>query len=130
MEKIETSRMVKFWLISGALLGVLSVALGAFGAHALKNILDEYGHTIYDKAVRYQMFHAAAILIVGILQQIFKKNNFAPAGWAFLFGTIIFSGSLYILSVTGMKWLGAITPIGGTAFVFGWCWLGYVSSKI
>jgi uncharacterized membrane protein YgdD (TMEM256/DUF423 family) len=112
--------MVKIWLISAALFGFLSVALGAFGAHSLKNLLDEYGKSIWEKAVLYQMFHAVALLSVGILQHLDRSTSFSPAGWGFWIGVVLFSGSLYLLAVTGIKWLGAITPVGGVAFLFGW----------
>lgn len=112
--------MVKFWLISSGIFGFLSVALGAFGAHSLKNILDEYGKSIYEKAVLYQMFHTAALLAVGGMQHLHKQISFSFAGLGFFVGIVLFSGSLYLLAITGMKWLGAITPIGGIAFLFGW----------
>ena len=115
--------MVKFWLISAGIFGFLSVALGAFGAHTLKNVLDDYGKSIYEKAVLYQMFHTIALFTVGILQHFGKDASFSIAGWGFLIGILLFSGSLYLLAATGIKWLGAITPFGGVAFLFGWFWL-------
>ena len=115
--------MVKFWLISASAFGFLSVALGAFGAHTLKNVLDHYGKSIYEKAVLYQMFHTIALFVVGILQHLVKDTSFSIAGWGFLIGILLFSGSLYLLATTGIKWLGAITPFGGVAFLFGWFWL-------
>jgi uncharacterized membrane protein YgdD (TMEM256/DUF423 family) len=115
--------MIKFWLISSAIFGFLSVALGAFGAHSLKNILDEYEKSVYEKAVLYQMFHTIALLAAGLMQSFSKEAYFSIAGWGFFIGIILFSGSLYLLSTTGIKWLGAITPIGGVAFLFGWFWL-------
>jgi len=115
--------MVKFWIISAAIFGFLSVALGAFGAHSLKYILDDYGKSIYEKAVLYQMFHTMALLAVGVLQHFSRQASFSVAGWGFFVGIILFSGSLYLLATTGIKWLGAITPIGGVAFLFGWFWL-------
>ena len=115
--------MVKFWLVSSAIFGFISVALGAFGAHSLKNVLDEYAKSVYEKAVLYQMFHTLALLTVGVLQSFSKETYFSIAGWGFFTGIILFSGSLYLLSTTGIKWLGAITPIGGIAFLFGWLWL-------
>ncbi len=115
--------MVKFWLISSAIFGFLGVALGAFGAHSLKNVLDEYEISVYEKAVLYQMFHTLPLLAVGLLQSFSKETYFSIAGWGFFIGIILFSGSLYLLSTTGMKWLGAITPIGGVAFLFDWFWL-------
>ncbi len=115
--------MTKFWLISAGIFGFLSVAFGAFGAHSLKNILDDYGRSIYEKAVLYQMFHTMALLAVGLMQHFNKEISFSMAGWGFFVGIVLFSGSLYLLAVTGMKWLGAVTPVGGVAFLFGWFWL-------
>jgi uncharacterized membrane protein YgdD (TMEM256/DUF423 family) len=115
--------MVKFWLILAAISGFLSVTLGAIGAHALKNALDEYGKSLYEKAVHYQMFHTIALFVVGILQHLYKNSSFSLAGWGFWVGILLFSGSLYLLAITGLKWVGIITPIGGLAFLFGWLWL-------
>lgn len=115
--------MIRFWLMIGAISGFSCVALGALGAHSLKNILDEYGRSIYEKAVLYQMFHTIALFLVGILQHFIKDASFSVAGFAFLVGILLFSGSLYLLATTGTKWLGAITPFGGVAFLFGWLWL-------
>lgn len=117
-------REYQMWLLVGALSGFLVVALGAFGAHALKGTLASYGRDIYEKAVLYQMFHTVALLAVGILQR--QNAAFAPAGWLFLIGMILFCGSLYVLAITGVKWLGAITPFGGLAFLAGWLWLAYL----
>jgi uncharacterized membrane protein YgdD (TMEM256/DUF423 family) len=122
--------MVKVWLLLAAFFGFLSVALGAFGAHSLKNVLDEYGKSIYEKAVLYQMFHALALLAVGVLQHLFRDISFSPAGFGFLIGILLFSGSLSLLAVTGLKGLGTITPIGGLAFLFGWAWLFWALSKV
>lgn len=112
--------MVKLWLVSATIFGFLSVVLGAFGAHSLKNFLDEYGKAIYEKAVIYQMFHTIALLAVGLLQHTLKDTSFSLAGWGFFIGILLFSGSLYLLAITGIKWLGVITPIGGVAFLLGW----------
>jgi len=122
--------MAKIWLLSAALFGFLSVAIGAFGAHSLKNVLDEYGKSVFEKAVLYQMFHSMALLAVGVLQHLFNGISFSPAGFGFLIGILLFSGSLYALAMTGTKWLGAITPIGGLAFLFGWAWFLLALSKI
>jgi len=115
--------MVRFWFLSAGIFGFLSVALGAFGAHSLKNILDDYGKSIYEKAVLYQMFHAVALFAVGVMQHVDKETSFSMAGWGFFVGIILFSGSLYLLAGTGIKWFGAITPVGGLAFLWGWFWL-------
>ena len=122
--------MVKVWFLFAALFGFLSVAFGAFGAHSLKNVLDEYEKSIYEKAVLYQMFHSMALFAVGILQHLFKGISFSPAGSGFLIGILLFSGSLYVLAISGVKWVGAITPIGGLAFLFGWAWLLFAIFKI
>ena len=122
--------MNKFFLISGALFAFLSVALGAFGAHSLKNILNEYSLNIWNKAVLYQMFHAAALLLVGLLQNMYKEINLDVAGYSFIAGIILFSGSLYILALSQIKIFGAITPIGGLAFLFGWGFFMYTIWKV
>jgi uncharacterized membrane protein YgdD (TMEM256/DUF423 family) len=102
-----------------ALAGLLGVVLGAFGAHGLKNLLSENGTTtIWEKAVFYHFIHAVMLFILA------ERRPFpAVAWWSFLAGIVIFSGSLYLLSITNVLWLGAITPIGGLAFLTGWAWL-------
>ncbi len=117
--------MQNTFITAAAISGFLTVALGAFGAHALKSVLDSYGHDIYNKAVLYQMFHTLALLGVALLQNHFKSMNLNPAGYAFLLGIVLFSGSLYLLAISGVKILGAVTPLGGLAFLFGWAWLAF-----
>ena len=112
--------MVKSLFLSGIFFCCLSVIMGAFGAHVLKDKLSEYSMSIYDKAVFYQVFHAIGIFIITILGQLFNTQDFNISGWLFVIGILLFSGSLFILSVTGIKWLGAITPIGGVMFIVGW----------
>lgn len=113
--------MHKLFLMAGAIFGGLSVALGAFGAHALKDLLTKNQRLdVYETAVRYQFFHALGLILLGILIQQMPHKFLNSAGYAFIIGTIIFSGSLYILSITNIRWLGAITPIGGLAFIIGW----------
>ncbi len=107
-------------LVIGAISGCLVVILGAFGAHGLKDVLDEYGKSIYEKAVLYQMFHTIAILVLGIIEKIQPNIDLDLAGWAFLLGIILFSGSLYILAITGNKFFGMITPVGGIFYILGW----------
>jgi uncharacterized membrane protein YgdD (TMEM256/DUF423 family) len=110
------------WVRAGAVLGFLGVGLGAFGAHGLKETLARLETAAtYQTAVQYHLVHALAILAVGVVGLSAQpRPAMAVAGWAFLVGVVVFSGSLYVLSVTGMKWLGAITPIGGVAFLAGW----------
>lgn len=110
-------------IITGAMHGFLAVALGAFGAHALKEVLDEYSAGIWDTAVQYQMFHAAGLILIGILMSkgLFgEMKQLKIAKNCLNAGIIFFSGSLFVLAVTGIKWLGAITPIGGVLFLTGW----------
>lgn len=115
--------MMKPFIFTGALHGLLAVALGAFGAHALKDILSEYSTGIWHTAVQYQMFHATGILVIGILMSQKLIGNTTLLKWAGILmngGIIFFSGSLYVLAVTGIKILGAITPIGGVLFLTAW----------
>ena len=104
-----------------AISGFLAVAFGAFGAHALKQRLSSEMLAIYHTAVEYQFIHTLALLVVGLLIQIWGKSTpLTVSAIAFSFGIVVFSGSLYLLSLTGIRWLGAITPIGGIAFLIGW----------
>lgn len=108
------------WILVGTVSGFITVVLGAFGAHGLKEILtSNQTMGIYNKAVLYQMFHTIAILIVGLLE-INLGKSFNLTGIMFTSGILFFSGSLYILAITNMKWMGAITPIGGLCFLAGW----------
>lgn len=116
--------MEKFFLLTGSLLGGLSVALGAFGAHALKKILEAHQQThTFELASRYQFYHALAILITGVLLLHQPQKMLVYSGYSFLIGTLIFSGSLYVLALTNIRWLGAITPIGGVGLILGWLFL-------
>ena len=112
--------MTKTLFLSGIFFCVLSVIMGAFGAHALKDRLSEYSMSIYDKAVLYQFFHAFAVLFVAVLNKVFDTQDFSISGILLIIGILLFSGSLFILAITDIKWLGAITPIGGTLFIIGW----------
>tara|TARA_B100000579_G_C22509613_1_gene700870 strand:- start:75 stop:449 length:375 start_codon:yes stop_codon:yes gene_type:complete len=112
--------MIKALLLFGISFCLLSVIMGAFGAHALKGKLSEYSMSIYDKAVLYQFFHAFAILFIAILGKLLNTQEFNLCGILFISGIILFSGSLFILAITDIKWLGAITPIGGMFFIISW----------
>jgi uncharacterized membrane protein YgdD (TMEM256/DUF423 family) len=108
-------------LLTATLLGVLSVSIGAFGAHGLKNILMETGRTdTFELAVRYQFYHTFAIFFTGLLMFHLKDRLLDFASLFFVLGIIFFSGSLYVLSLTGKTWLGAVTPLGGLLFIIGW----------
>jgi uncharacterized membrane protein YgdD (TMEM256/DUF423 family) len=123
------------WTALGALSGLVSVAAGAFGAHALKQRLPADLLAIFETASRYQMYHALALVLVGVLASRggLPERVSAPlqlAGGLFVVGTVLFSGSLYVLSLSGQRWLGAITPLGGLAFLAGWlalAWSGWLS---
>jgi uncharacterized membrane protein YgdD (TMEM256/DUF423 family) len=113
-------------LLLAAFLGALSVSIGAFGAHGLKNILTETGRTeTFELAVRYQFYHTFAIFFVGLLMFQLKNRLLNFAALFFVLGIIFFSGSLYILSLTGKTWLGAVTPLGGLLFIIGWILVFY-----
>ena len=111
---------------TAALLGALSIILGAFGAHALKEIFTADTLQVYETAVRYQMYHAFALLAVGILYKEFTNKKIRLAGDLFIAGIILFSGSLYALCfieyqhLSSLLWIGAITPLGGLSFIIGW----------
>jgi uncharacterized membrane protein YgdD (TMEM256/DUF423 family) len=104
----------------GALSAFISVAAGAFGAHALKQVLDTDMLAVYHTAVDYQFFHSIGLIAVGTLHKTSPRHIHSAAAWTMLAGIIIFSGSLYVLSITGIKWLGMITPIGGISFLAAW----------
>ncbi len=114
-----------------AALGALTVAIGAFGAHGLEPTLEKMGRVdTFETAVKYQFYHTLAIFLVGILQGQFPQNKrLNISAWLFFAGIIIFSGSLYILSITRVNWLGAITPFGGLAFIIGWILLFFNIKK-
>lgn len=113
--------MAKRWLLCAAVSGLLAVFIGAFGAHGLKPYLVADLMAVYQTGVHYHFFHTFALLAVGILSVLSPSEvAFKWSGALFLVGIIVFSGSLYILSVTGARWLGAITPLGGVALIGGW----------
>ncbi|WP_453992878.1 DUF423 domain-containing protein [Bacillus nitroreducens] len=112
---------MKLFLILGAVHAFLAVALGAFGAHGLEGKISEKYLNTWNTAVQYQMFHAIGLFIVAFLaDKLSHVSLITSAGWSLFIGIILFSGSLYVLSVTGIKVLGAITPLGGVAFLIGW----------
>lgn len=108
-------------LIAGVIFAGFAVVIGAFGAHALRPVLEENARTeTFELAVRYQFYHSFALLFCGILMHHFPSRNLNRASVCFSIGIIIFSGSLYILSLSGIRMLGAITPLGGLLFIAGW----------
>lgn len=115
--------MGRLFFLLGALSGFIAVAAGAFGAHALRGRLTSDQLGIFETAARYQMYHALALLAVAWAAARWPSGSIHAAGWLFLAGTVLFCGSLYVLALTGIRWLGAITPLGGAAFLVGWALL-------
>ena len=122
--------MARLFLIVAAVSGLLVVALGAFGAHALKGGLSPASMEIYKTAVQYQMFHTTALLVIGLLAIKFRESSALRwSGYLMIVGIVLFSGSLYALSISGIRWLGMITPIGGVLMIVSWLLLAYTAGK-
>ena len=117
--------IVRLFFILGCAFSFLAVALGAFAAHGLKAKLSVEMFNIFEVGVRYHFYHALALFVVAGASACWNQINFSLAGWLFVIGIILFSGSLYVLSLTETRWLGAITPLGGIAFLAGWILLAY-----
>ncbi len=115
----------RLFLALGSLFALLAVALGAFAAHALKARLGADLIGTFEVGVRYQMYHAIALLAVGLAHKSWPSPLLAASGWLFVIGIVVFSGSLYVLSLSGIRWFGAITPFGGIAFLAGWVCLAW-----
>ncbi|MBX2930446.1 MAG: DUF423 domain-containing protein [Chitinophagaceae bacterium] len=118
--------MHKRYLIIAALLGAVSVALGAFAAHGLKNVATEQVITVFETGVKYQLYHVFALLATGILYNYFTNKNVKNAGLFFIAGIVLFSGSLYlytlkeVMNIPSLSWVVFITPLGGVTFIIGW----------
>lgn len=121
--------MTRFFWVAGSVLALLGVGAGAFGAHALRERLTEDMLAIFETGVRYQMYHALALLAVAWATTQWSSSLIIAAGWFFVVGIGIFSGSLYLLSLSGVRWLGAITPIGGFAMLAGWACLAIAALR-
>lgn len=121
---------MKAFLVIGAINGFIAVALGAFGAHGLEGKISESAIKTWEKAVNYQMFHTVTLLIAGVTLLKVQSSALIWAGWMFIIGIILFSGSLYIYSTTGVRSLAMITPFGGVFFLIGWVLLGYAMVKV
>jgi len=117
--------MARLFGVLGCVFGFLGVALGAFGAHGLKGRLSPADMAIFETGVRYQMYHALALLLVAVVLARGGTGGSPLAGWAFSAGITVFSGSLYLMVFTGERWLGAVTPLGGLAFLVGWAALAW-----
>jgi uncharacterized membrane protein YgdD (TMEM256/DUF423 family) len=125
--------MTQIFLTIGAILGGFSVASGAFASHALREKISERSLQIFETAARYQMYHALALLLVALLLSIYQQSppaTLLASGWLFIIGIALFSGSLYALSLTNVKILGAIAPLGGAAFIAGWGALAFAASSL
>lgn len=117
---------MKTFIVIGAIAMALGVVLGAFGAHGLKARLTPDLLAVYQTGVEYHLYHALGLILVGILVVQFPHvSGLKVGGWLLLAGILVFSGSLYVLAITGVRWLGAITPIGGLAFIVGWTWIAW-----
>ncbi len=121
--------MERLFFAIGAISAFIAVAAGAFGAHGLKSRLSPEMLATFEVGVRYQMYHAFALIVAAWAQTRWPSSFVAASGWFFVIGTVLFSGSLYLLSLTGARWLGAITPLGGLAFLAGWLCLAWVYWK-
>ena len=112
--------MTSGWFAAGAVLAGTGVALGAFGAHGLKSKVSADLLAVFEIGVRYQIYHALALLAVSWATTRWPGTWVNASGWLFLVGILFFSGSLYVMTFTGQKWLGAVTPLGGLCFILGW----------
>lgn len=109
-----------FFLVLGTVFAGIAVAAGAFGAHFLKHVVDPPMLAVFETAARYQMYHALGLCILAWAIGRYPDQNLKPVGWLFVTGILLFSGSLYALALSGVRWLGALTPLGGIAFITGW----------
>ena len=121
--------MDRTFFVVGAVSAFVGVAAGAFGAHGLKSRLSPEMLDVFEVGARYQMYHALALLAAAWAAARWPGSAATAAGWLFILGTVIFSGSLYALSLTGVRWLGAITPMGGLAFLLGWLCLAWAALR-
>ncbi len=121
--------MERTFLALGSISALMAVAAGAFGAHALKTRLAPDLLAVFETAVRFQMFHALGLLGAAWASTRFPGGPVTAAGWLFAAGTVLFSGSLYLLALTGTRWLGAVTPLGGAAFLVGWACLAWAALR-
>ncbi|WP_018690823.1 DUF423 domain-containing protein [Algicola sagamiensis] len=120
---------MKWIAIFTALSGAFSVILGAYAAHGLKKVLSDTMLQTFQTGVLYQFLHTIALLFVVLFWMHEKENTLFLSAYAFIFGIIAFSGSLYALALTGIKWFGPVTPLGGLGFILGWCLLAYALFK-
>jgi uncharacterized membrane protein YgdD (TMEM256/DUF423 family) len=117
------------WFAVGAIACGIGVGLGAFGAHGLRSRVSAEMLAVFETGVRYQMYHALALLAVGLASARWPGGLVQASGWLFLIGMLVFCGSLYVMTFTGARWLGAITPLGGLSFLAGWALLAIAAWK-
>ena len=122
--------MDKNFLLIGSVAGFLAVAIGAFGAHGLRSRLSPDMLAVFETGVRYHMYHALALLATALVMERMGGRLMVCAGWSFTAGIVLFSGSLYLLALTGVTILGAITPLGGLAFLIGWACLAIAAASV
>ena len=120
---------MRLFVSLGATFAGLAVAFGAFGAHALRATLSPEDLVTFEIGVRYQMYHALALFVVAWATTHWSSAALTAAGWSFVVGIVVFSGSLYVLVLTGQRWLGAVTPLGGMAFLVGWVLLAWTAVR-
>jgi uncharacterized membrane protein YgdD (TMEM256/DUF423 family) len=120
---------MRLLFIMGSVFAGLAVALGAFAAHGLRNTLSAADLSTFEVGVRYQMYHALALLAAAGAAARWESGAAVTAGWFFAAGIVLFSGSLYLLALTGPRWIGAITPLGGVAFLIGWALLAWTAVR-
>ena len=125
--RVNLHSMDRLFFILGAVSAAISVGTGAFGAHGLKARVAPEMLAIWETASRYQMYHAFGLIVTGWMASRWPSGASNAAGWLFVAGTVIFSGSLYVMTLTGIRWLGAITPIGGVAFIAAWIVLAWAA---
>ena len=118
------------WIVIGACFACLAVVLGAFAAHGLKSKISTEDLAIFETGVRYQMYHSLGLILLGLIGFQTAQDIVLFPATMFIIGIIIFSGTLYLIPLTGLRWLGAIAPIGGTAFILGWSFLIYNLIKL
>ena len=121
--------MERLFIIMGALSGAIGVAAGAFGAHALRARVEPRMLEVFETGARYQMYHALAMLAAAWMVSRFPGALMTASGWLFMAGTVLFSGSLYAMALTGVRALGAITPLGGVCFIAGWACIALAAMK-
>ena len=122
--------MPRMFIVLGALLAALGVAAGAFGAHALADSVSPERIKVFDTAARYHLIHSLALVLTGIIAATWPSTQSNIAGYLFLAGIAIFSGSLYLLVLTDTAWLGAVTPLGGLALIAAWCMLAWGAMRL